>query len=147
MVCRVLAVKWLRRFTNQYPALFYHRELGYQFSNKNIEDIRRQENLIPYFDKYITLSSFSKETLVCENKPVFVAPLGVDEIIPKGDSSLRTHMVFLFIGRITYHKGLKYLFDAWDLIQNSHVELWLIGDMSGREKEYFNSNFKKKKSL
>ena len=29
---RVLAVRWLRRITKQYPNLFYHWELGYQLT-------------------------------------------------------------------------------------------------------------------
>lgn len=120
------------------------KDLEYNLSSKALQDINRQFDLLKYFDQYIVMSKYSKQTWLQESKPIDVVPLGVEQIDYKMEYTNNEKIIFVYIGRITYEKGLKYLLDAWENIDSSQCkcELWFVGGLGKSEENYFTNRFK-----
>ncbi|MFZ7942503.1 glycosyltransferase family 4 protein [Neobacillus sp. 19] len=104
------------------------------FNGRVLERIKREIKLADYF---LVPSQFVKKSLEISginSESILVAPYGVDinhfRGIGSSNSNYEMKIVFLYVGRITYAKGLNYLLDSFSKINNTEIELRLVGNYS-----------------
>jgi len=88
--------------------------------------------------KIIAISTFLKHTLVQEGvaaDKISVVPLGFDvnniPFVPETSSVDNRPLRLLYAGKITQHKGIKYLLEAIKQFSKKDVELYIIGNVYG----------------
>lgn len=86
-------------------------------------------------DYILTLSNFAKDTLVengINESKIFTVNLGINPSIFKCKQKWNTNekMTFLFVGTMTYRKGIDILLKAFKELQLPNVELVLVGPMA-----------------
>ncbi|MEM1326460.1 MAG: glycosyltransferase family 4 protein [Bacteroidota bacterium] len=93
---------------------------------------------LKYTDYVLTLSSFARDSMIEYGFPaehVFTANLGInpDLFQAKKDWPQNERFRFLFVGTMTYRKGINLLLQAFDELKLPNVELILIGPMADAE--------------
>jgi glycosyltransferase involved in cell wall biosynthesis len=116
-------------------SVHYKHQMKYykpDFPNALIEKINfRKEKEIEYADYIVTLSSFAASTYkeFSPNKKIISIPLGVDtsKFKYKEKNISKQDFNFLFVGNITYAKGIDILVDAFHQIPNRNLQLTIAG--------------------
>ncbi|MEM0995423.1 MAG: glycosyltransferase family 4 protein, partial [Bacteroidota bacterium] len=90
---------------------------------------------LQYTDYILTLSSFARDTMIEKGIPaerVYTANLGINPELfaPKTAWNQNKKIQFLFVGTMTYRKGLDILLRAFHELQLPQVELILVGPMA-----------------
>jgi glycosyltransferase involved in cell wall biosynthesis len=93
---------------------------------------------LKYTDYVLTLSSFARDSMIEHGFPaerVFTANLGINPQLfqLKTDWNQKETCRFLFVGTMTYRKGINLLLQAFQELQLPNVELVLIGPMADAE--------------
>lgn len=111
-----------------------------QIENKSLynkHSLNRIENEIKFSDYFIAPSNFVKKSLEfsgVDTNTIEIAPYGVDlkEFKPKQRKNITSNsrLVFIFVGRVTYAKGVNYLLEAFSKLEKYNIELRLIGNYS-----------------
>ncbi len=106
--------------------------VGMQMTNKMIGTYKNK------VDGYITLTEFAKNIMVESGLPdrnLYVKPNFIPDPIENIKYSKNEEGIkkIVFVGRITYEKGVDLLLDAWSKIDKNKYELVIVGD--GPEKE------------
>ena len=94
-----------------------------------------KEEALQYTDYILTLSSFARDTMVERGIPakrVYTANLGINPELfaPKTAWNQNKKLQFLFVGTMTYRKGLDILLRAFHELKLPNVELILVGPMA-----------------
>lgn len=116
-------------------SVHYKHQMKYykpNFSNSLIEKINyRKEKEIELADYIVTLSSFAASTYktFCPDKIIVTIPLGVDtsRFTYKEKDLTKKFFNFLFVGNITYAKGVDLLVEAFSQIKNDSIQLFFSG--------------------
>lgn len=108
--------------------------LGATFRDSK-EKLARKDKELQMADYIFVASSFTKQSIEHDypynHAPIIVIPYGFPEVynqrkyLPTDNRKLK----FLFVGRLTQTKGLSYMFEALEGLENE-IELTLIGDDS-----------------
>lgn len=116
-------------------SVHYKHQIKYykpNFSNSFLDKINyRKEKEIELADYIVTLSSFAASTYkeYCPDKKIFSIPLGVDtsRFTYKEKDLSDDIFTFLFVGNITYAKGVDILIDAFSQIRSKEIKLIFAG--------------------
>ena len=118
-----------------------YSKTGISYDTKLITQLKIDNNIIKLFDGIITMSNFSKNNWkkYCPNKPIYMAPLGVDNklFIPGYKKEKLDKKIFLYIGKISCLKGVHYLIQAWKELNLKNSKLQLIGYKLKNEWPFF----------
>ncbi|MEN0045623.1 MAG: glycosyltransferase family 4 protein [Bacteroidota bacterium] len=94
-----------------------------------------KEEALAVTDYVFTLSSFARDTMIEQGIPtdqVFTANLGINPELfaPKTTWNTNKKLQFLFVGTMTYRKGLDILLRAFHELKLPNAELILVGPMA-----------------
>ncbi len=111
------------------------------------EKLNRKDEEISLADKIFVASSFTAQTLQCfpaKLPEVKVVPYGFPPVTPRQYSSFKTSskLKLLFAGGLSQRKGLSYLFNAIEGLEN-HVSLTILGSAVTYNCEALNKNLAK----
>lgn len=122
----------------------FAESITFDFS-KNL--IKRQEKEIEFADWILVPSKYVLRTFIENNvdpKKILLCPYGVDinAFFPPS-KKIKKNKIFkiLFIGQISQRKGIKYLFDAIQDLNDNKIQLTIIGKFIGSSDWLSNYNF------
>lgn len=99
--------------------------------------IEKRQKLYNYVDKYIALTEFAKQKFIqsgISSGQIFVKPNFICDPL-QDESSIKDEGYALFVGRLSYEKGIHLLLKAW-----SHIAFPLIVIGDGPMKELLHRN-------
>lgn len=119
----------------------FHAKLPETAMSKTIERVITPytKSVMKYLDSLTAVSEAAASYVrTLTNEPITIVPNGIDLMTYTPNKSSKVHRtpVILFIGRLEKRKGLKYLFDAFALLQEDgfRADLVIAGDGPDREK-------------
>lgn len=121
-------VAFIENLRNEYP--FFAAISGAEKLFKQIKEIKTAEYDLA--GHIITLSAFAKKTLTDNAivpEKISIAPLGFDETVfkPRVNKIKGKHLELIYVGIITYRKGIQLLLKLMEELEKQPVHLTIIG--------------------